>query len=526
MNKFLSRIKLAATACLLLAVGALAAGCGAASTAPSQDGILNTAFQADMPGGADPDTFYDVEGLKLTTNVYEGLLGYRSNSTEIEPRLAESYKASPDGKTYTFKLRDGVKFTDGTDFDSKAMKASLERRSALKGAPAYMLDDVDRIDTPDPRTLVVRLKQPNSAFLHHLAGPYSPKAISPTAVKKHDKGGDHAKEWLSSHSAGTGAYSIKEFNPGRNYVLERNPDYWDGKPAFKQVDIAILPDLATQQVKLRSGELDLLTAQLGANDVKVLKSSPSVEVETFTSAYKENVFLNPNRGVFQDPEMRQAFLAGIDRDQIVKSAMGPMGRKTDDLFPVGAMPTGEAALDIPLDASALQRAASALPPDQRKVDIGYMQGTGGVSARVAGFLQQQLEKVGLKPTVRGVDLAQSYELPTRPNLRPDLFVAPDVADDLAPDSYARIFFRKGGAVNWLDCSSPEADKAMDEGLRANSEDGVNAAYSRVAEALVKEGCVLPIADIKDAFAFRDNLTGVTQDPATVVTVRYKDLKSK
>ena len=168
-------------------------------------GQLEMAFPFDMQV-PDPAIFYQSDGLNVTRSAYEGLLRYRPNTTlpEIEPLLAESYNISDDGLVYTFQIREGVKFHDGTDLTAQDIVASFERRVGVDAGPAYMLWDVASYETPDDFTLIITLNQPDSAFIHYMAAPYGPGIVSPEAVEANAVGDDLAQAWIATHSAGTG----------------------------------------------------------------------------------------------------------------------------------------------------------------------------------------------------------------------------------------------------------------------------------------------------------------------------------
>src|SRR3954454_23968847 len=130
-----------------LAIAALlfaGTACSGKTNSPTNDAAaaatVRTPLMSDPPP-LDPDTFYQPEGLLIMTSTYQGLLQYAPGSTKIAPLLATKWDVSPDGLTYTFTLRDGVKFADGTPFDSAAAKASFQRRTDMAGGPAYMLAD-------------------------------------------------------------------------------------------------------------------------------------------------------------------------------------------------------------------------------------------------------------------------------------------------------------------------------------------------------------------------------------------------
>ena len=215
---------------VLLAAVLVGSACSSSSPPPQggEGGTLQLAYLADM-AQADPDVFYDIEGNTVILSVYEGLVKYKPDSTEIIPSLAESWEVSPDGLTYTFKLRSGVKFQDGTPFDSQAVKTSFQRRLDVGAAPSYMLEPVASMQTPDATTFVMRLKHPVAPFLHYMASSWGPKVISPKALTDH-AGKDHAQTWLNEHAVGTGPFQLTAFERGQRYELTRSTAIGDRRP--------------------------------------------------------------------------------------------------------------------------------------------------------------------------------------------------------------------------------------------------------------------------------------------------------
>ena len=247
-----SAARLLAAVVLVLALLSFSACGGESSSSSKGSDLLRTGLTAD-PSPLDPDTYYEAEGLAITTSTYEGLLRYQSESPKIIGALAKSWDVTDGSRTFTFKLLDGAKFSDGTPFDSAAAKASFQRRIDLKGGPSYMLADVQSMSTPDPSTFVVRLRKPSQVFLDYLASPYGPLMTSPTAVKKHTVGKDHASKWLGSHSAGTGPYQLSLVKRGSLYQLTANPHYHGSKPHFKTVNFNVVPSVETQRLQVRAG---------------------------------------------------------------------------------------------------------------------------------------------------------------------------------------------------------------------------------------------------------------------------------
>src|SRR5258708_21581169 len=213
------------TVALLVVMGLALAGCGSASTnsASTSGGGSNTSDILRAPYLAsmsvpDPDIFYDLEGNSVLLSSYEGLLTYAPSSTKLIGALATSWTVSPDRLTYTFKIRSGVNFHDGSTLTSAAIKKSFERRLPVNQAPSYMLKPAAPRATPDPLTLVIKLKHPVDPFLSHLASSWGPTIIGPEAIVRH-AGSDHGEKWLQTHDDGTGPYQLTPFERARPYTL-------------------------------------------------------------------------------------------------------------------------------------------------------------------------------------------------------------------------------------------------------------------------------------------------------------------
>ena len=225
---------------------------GAASVPTSH--TLNLSFLQDPGQPPDPDVYYAGEGLLLTRNMYQGLLQYKADTPKrvLEPELATSWTVSKDGLTYTFQLRHGVTFHDGTPFTSAAIAPDFARRTAVNGGPAYMVSDVTSVQTPNPYEAVITLKTPNTAFLDYLASPYGPAMLSPTALAA-NAGTDNAQTYLQTHDVGTGPYTLSEAKVGVMYQLKAYPNYWGPKPYYTTVNLPVIDNLSTEEIEFNDG---------------------------------------------------------------------------------------------------------------------------------------------------------------------------------------------------------------------------------------------------------------------------------
>lgn len=497
-----------------------------ASSGVTAKAVVNIGYVADMQV-PDPDIFYEIEGNSVVTNVYEGLVQYGNNTSQIIPALATSWTISPDGMTYTFHLRPGVQFHDGSGTMTSAdVKASFMRRTALGSvsAPGYMLAQVSGYDTPDPMTFVVHLKSPVSAFMDYMAAPYSPKVEDASGLAAH-AGSDMDQTYLKTHDLGTGPYAMSEFVPGNHYTLTAFPNWWGGKPQITQIHIAILPDVSTQQLEFQSGQLQMILHGLSKNDVASYEHNPKYQVQRFPANYKTWLMVNENKGIFKDQALRLALAQDVNKQQIANDVYGSDASVSTQYYPTGELPAGMAVDTPKYDPTVLANLVKSLP--DKHVDLAYSTDDAR-NQRDAELVQTELQSAGLNATVRGIPISVVFGLTTNPSQAPDLLLTTVNPDDSHPDGWARIFSHTfdnvNGTLNWLRCSVPAADKAMDAGLAATTTATVQADYGQAGDALVASGCFIGIADVKDVVVADAGYSNWWHAPPTLFSVKFGVMK--
>lgn len=522
---------------LCLTVAAVMAGCGGSNGGgnagigggsagkPASDHTLRLGYYEDIQS-PDPDVQYDIPGLELVNNVYEGLVHYPTgDSTKILPWLATSWKISPDKRVYTFQLRRGVVFHDGTPFNAAAAKASFERRIALKQGTLYQVQDIRTIATPGPYTLRITLKAPNSAFLDYCASPYSVKMISPTAVRKHAQGGDLAKAWLGKHDAGTGPYTLTQFTLGQQYVAKAYPKWWGPKPFYTTVEFKLVPDAGSQILQLKGGDLDILHQQ-PITTVDSFKNASGFQVKVFPVFLKTWIHVNPNRPPFNDPAVRQVLGQAIDRQKITSTFFGSYGTTSTQMYPARMLPAGAAQDPQPLNASKLKAAVAKLPSSERKVELVYLSGHGADIQRVSDEVGNELRATGLDVTVHEVTVAQLFGYPAKdPKSVPNLFIGTENPDSAHPDTWARSYMYKGAALNYFAGAVPAADRAMDAGLHEVSDAKELQDYAQAGDAIHNAGTFVTIADPEDTFIARAGITGFEHQLECTTCLQLSKLKA-
>lgn len=495
---FLKGTALVATTGALGASALLSACAGGSRGARPVGDTIRFGFLADMQV-PDPDIFYEGEGLQVTLSVYEGLVAYKPDSPEIGPALAESWTTTDDGLTYTFKLRPGVTFHDGTPMTAATIIESFHRRAAVNQAPAYLVADVASMSAPDDTTLVIELPHPVEPFLDYLACPWGLKAVSPTAVRTHGVNGDLAQGWLSTHDAGTGPYQITEFVPSSHYTLTAYDGYWGTKPEFTSLRVEIIPDITTQRLLLEQGQLDIVTKGLPIAAIEAMKTNSALTVVEHPTAFKSSIFLNWKKGVFSDREFRQAMRSAVDVPALIEPAYGSTASRSTQFYPAGVLPEG-AAPDAPdHDVAPLKALIAKLRDSDKQIDLAYDEAGGATDARVTELLQTQLAALGFTATVRAMPTSQVFALHSTPiGQQPHMLIHGSGGDALNADTTLRIFFRTGvSPINWFNYSNTALDAVMDAGQRSRSKADAQVQWVKGAEIVMDQAWVVNLYDIRD-----------------------------
>ena len=509
------------TTVLLFALLTLAA-CGEEESADSGGGGTLTTTLSFDPGSLDPDVFYGNEGLLITTSCYDGLLKYKNDTTEIEPALAESYEVSNGGKRYTFKLRDGVKFADGSAADAEAVRFSIERRRKVDAGPAYMVAPIVKTSAPDPLTLVIDLKTPINPFTSWLASPYGLKVVNPKAVKANEKGGDSAQEWMATHCAGTGPYDLTSVTKGQRYELTANKHYWGPKPEFPKVTLKLIPNFSTQALQLRSGDLDMMTHGLTKADVQGFEKDDGFEVHRRPGISAINLWVNANKPNLEDPEVRRAIAMALDRETLVEEVYGDDAEVYNQVFAPGTLPP-EYDYDTPYDPDEAKAIMADVPENMRSVTLQFTSDD-ATNQQIAGLMAQQLNSVGFEVKQRGLPETEVFNFTEAPeNRRPDMIVLPQNPDDASPSSFPQLQWLSTGA--FFPPIDEEADKVFQQAVQTEDADEALELYGQAADMYKKHHVFVPIANTKAVIVTRAGITNVGVERQGLWTVDLAALKS-
>jgi peptide/nickel transport system substrate-binding protein len=267
---------------------------------------------------------------------YDRLVKYKivkgEGSTEVEPQVAESWKVSPDGLTWTFKIRKGVKFDDGTPLDAKAVKFSFDRVRSIGKGPADNMDSIKSIDVVGDDTVKITLKNPYGPFLQTLAADGA--SIVNPAVVKYEKDKDLAQAWLAENTAGSGPFKIAEWKRGERLVLEAKPSYWGPKPKLKRVIIRFMRESSDQLMALQKGDIDIAEGIL-IDQLPALEKDQNIAVRKYPSQLVEYVYLNNKKPNLDNKLVRQALNYAVDYQGIIEHVLQNRGVQMRGPIPNG-----------------------------------------------------------------------------------------------------------------------------------------------------------------------------------------------
>jgi peptide/nickel transport system substrate-binding protein len=325
---------------------------------------------------------------------WEFLVRPNENGTGYQPRLASSYTVTPDNKTYTFKIRQGVKFSDGTPMTTADVLFSLHRAfTDANSQIAFVGQKLASMNAPDPQTVVIKFKQPWPYLLADLSGFNA--AILPKALIKREGYAAFLK-----HPVGTGPFMWASSSPGVSITVTRNPHYWEkGRPYLNSIDFHVVPADTARATAVVGGQATLAEGP-PLNQLASLKANPAVKTYVFPSTLVELVPLNVTKPPLNNEKVREAISLAIDRPGIVKAGLFGYGTPAST-FLVG--PPGQTFQNTSLNlypfnlAKAKQLLQQSGVPLPVHLQFGVSQGV--AQQAISTVMQSDLAKIGIQLSV-------------------------------------------------------------------------------------------------------------------------------
>ena len=504
-----------------LAAALLLAACGGGSySAPGQHKAAAQVFTYDtytqvMVDGWDPATEYS-NGIIAMSNMYETLTRYNPVTHRVGPLLATNWSSSPDGLTWTFHLRHGVRFHTGRLMTAAAAKAAILRTVQLAGGASYIWGAVKTIDTPDASTLVFHLKYPSPLALEASAD-YSAYIYDTQAA-----GSGSLTKWLNAgHDAGTGPYTAATWNSGQEIevVLKAYPQYWGGWSGahYQRMVFRVVPQDTTASQLLQSGQVNFVE-QMSPSLWASLKGTPGVRL--VSSPSWQNLFAQLNARTLSLP-VRQAISYGVDYAGVVAALKGAAVASS------GIVPAGLFGhfTDLPnyrydpARAAQLLKAAGYGPGrKQLNLTLTYTQGDSNEQV-VATLIKSSLAKLNVNVSVQPLAWATQWAKAKSANVstRQDIFMMywwPDYAD---PYSWFvnLLQSQKQPYFNLSYYSSPGLDSQINrvESLVATSPTAGEQLYRTMQVEILQQAPIVFLYNANYQYAMTSTFSGFGVNPA-------------
>ena len=337
----------------------------------------------------DPEDTNDNLSLSVEREIYDGLLGFDSDMKAI-PQLATSWEASPDAKVFTFHLRPGVKFQDGTPLNAEAVKINFDRaRDATHKLKKYSLYEmIQSVDAVNDTTVRFTLKAPFGAMLYNFAHPSS-RIISPADIKQ-------GEETVARHPVGSGPFRFVSWTPGQQIVLERNPAFWQSaEPKVDRLVFRFLPEDASRVALLLSGEAQFIYPVPGVQ-VDAVSRAPGIEVPKRWSIFTYGVAMNTQHAPFNILQVRQALNYAVDKNAFIKAILAGHARPMEAAFAPGVAgysgPVQRGGWPYNIAKAKALLSEAGFPHGFKTV---LWLGNQTETIRTGEFIQQQLAQVGV-----------------------------------------------------------------------------------------------------------------------------------
>jgi oligopeptide transport system substrate-binding protein len=497
-----------------------------------QGGEMTVTFKDDLIT-LDPAIGYDWKNWSVIKSVFDGLMDYKPGTTELVPDLAESVDVSDDGLTYTFKLRQGVKFHNGREMTAADVKYSLERAcnpatqspgagyyGALKGFDDFQAGkakELAGVQAVDDHTVKIELSRPDSTLLHLMALNFSfvvPKEVVET------EGPDFGHK-----PVGTGAFKVTEWTSGQSITLERNTDYFkQGVPKLDKINFQIGQEPVVNLLRLQKGEIDFPGDMIPPAKFTEVMNDPEWSKQVIVADQLQTgyVTMNVNIKPFDNVAVRQAVNMAINKDrivQIINNRAVPANQPLPPSMPGYDKSFKGYAYDVEGAKAKLKEAGL---EGGFETDL-YVANT-DPQPRIAQAIQQDLAAIGIKANLKNLDQGNVIAAGGKKDGAPMIWSGGMawIADFPDPSNFYTVILGCGGAVeggwNWAWYCNEDLDKRAEEAnAMTNPADADKraAAWGKIFTDLMADAPWAPVFNEK-AYIIRskriDGPKGVFADP--------------
>ncbi|MGC4105394.1 MAG: ABC transporter substrate-binding protein [Thermomicrobiales bacterium] len=473
--------------------------------------------------GSEPENLDIQQGLAattslLTTQIFESLLRVKPGTLDVEPWLAESYESSEDGLTWTFKLRQGVTFHDGTPFDADAVKFNYDRQfdetneyyKLGQWSNGGYFDFIKTVTVKDPATVEIALSSTFNKFEYRMTG-FS--IVSPTAVEKY-------KETFPENPVGTGPYAFQQWDKGQQVVLAPNESYWGVAPTLDQVVFKAIAEAGARAAALLSGET-MIAVEITPEIMQQLATNDAFEIVTGPTGALWFLAMNVENEHFKDVRVRQAANFAVDKETLVSAvlngtadiAQGPLSPAFTDYNPAV-----EGLFSYDPDKAKALLAEAGWDSSTEVTFYCSIGGSGMLSPEeMATVIQDNLRAVGLNAKIVTQDFVTWMDTIRDP--QNDLTVMSWNIAPVEPDAMFNGILSKASLPPGFNTSywvNDEVEQLLPVGRTSIDADEAKQAYFRIQEIVMEEVPIIPVCH-------RQQLFGVSKYVQNFAAVPSMDL---
>ncbi|TFB24429.1 ABC transporter substrate-binding protein [Filobacillus milosensis] len=477
----------------------------------------------------DPITTTEGEAFRVTENIFEGLVTYAVDSTEVVPSLAKDWKVSDDGLTYTFELEEGVTFHDGTDFTADDVVYNFERwmNGDAEKYPYYTMfggfkgDEnhvIKEVTAEDDYTVKFTLNHPQATFIKNLA--MSPFGMaSPEALE--EKGED-----FMSSPVGTGPFKFEEWKREEQIVLVKNENYWqDGLPKLDKVIYTVIPDNSARLNALKTGDVHVVDG-VNPSEVSSIEEDPNLKVlerPSMNVGYMGFTFGRDNP--LQDVKVRRALSHAVPKEQLIDAFYYGQAQPAKTYMPPSVAGYNDEIEDYEYDPEkAKQLLAEAGYENGFEFDLMYMPVARPYipeGQKIAEVLQSSFAEIGVTANIDTIDWGTYLEEASSGQY--DAFLLGWTGDNGDADNFLHTLLGIGSGSNYTGYENEEMNDLLLEAQRITDEEQRIELYKQAQEILHEEAPWIPLVHSTPVVAVSANVSGYTPHPTGSEAVTHVEL---
>lgn len=457
------------------------AGTGGGDGKPAQRGGDLVIARTEDGNTLDPTQAVTPGDIAPINQIFGQLFRVSADGKTTEPALAESSTPSPDGRTWTVRLRDGLQFSDGSPLTANDVKFSLDRARNSKSAFVFLLSSITTVDAKDPRTVVISTAEPSATLLAGLGSWLG--SIVPANFR------GRSEEEFFNNPIGSGPFRLDQWQRGQSIRVVRNDKYWEpSRPYVDSVKWTVVPDPNTRVSQVQGGLADI-AADIPPSQVGALTTA-TTEARTFPADNSSFLIFNQSFAPFADVHVRRAIAHAVDRTALTGGTLFGSGQPACSMLPP-TMPFASQpdCLGFDLEAAKREMAASATPGG---FDVTLTIDNLPTSSTAAQIIQAQLAPLGIRVTITTVDSGQIYT--TFDQGAYQMGLAAWVSDISDPDEQLTFMLDPNGGSNsyYTGFNNAEINKLLAE-ARATLDPKVRtAAYDRIQQIAAEQVPQLPL----------------------------------